>query len=192
MSATTIDAILADLNESLTPTRLKHVLGVRDLAIEIAHRCDLDAGEAELAALLHDIAKPMTTERQLRFCDERDVPITDFDREQPSALHAYVAAEMARERYGAPPSVCAAIRAHTTGWNPMSRLDMAIYVSDFGEPSRPYPEAAEVRRTALDDLEGAALATMTFKLRRLLDRGALIHPRTVIARNALLTAQNRP
>jgi predicted HD superfamily hydrolase involved in NAD metabolism len=187
MTQTSVDGILEELGASLSPKRLKHVLGVRDTVVEIALRHSLDAREAELAALLHDAAKGMTVEELLALCERYGVPLTDDDRNQPSVLHAYVGAELARERYGAPESVCSAIRAHTTGWSPMSPLDMALYIADFSEPSRPYPEAAEVRRMAQDDLEGATVATMTHKLLRLLEHGALIHPRTVVARNALLS-----
>jgi len=186
MTRTTAETILEDLATNLTPKRLKHVIGVRDTAVEIALRHGLDVGEAELAALLHDIAKGMSLEEQRAFCEQRRIPLTSDDSNQPSVLHAYVGAELARERYGASSAVCSAIRAHTTGWVPMSPLDMALYVADFCEPSRPYPEAAEVRRMALEDLTAATLATMTHKLRVLLERGAPIHPRTVVARNALL------
>jgi len=82
--------------------------------------------------------------------------------------------------------VCDAIRAHTTGWDPMVELDMLLYVADFAEPGRSAEGASHVRDLAMSDLEAATLTAMTLKLRRLLDRGATIHARTVHARNALI------
>lgn len=181
------DAIVSELSANLSEKRLKHILGVRDTLAELALRHHLDLKEAELAALLHDLAKGMSFEEQLAFCERYGIPLTEDDRRQPGVLHAYVGAELARERYGASEAVCSAIRAHTTGWVPMSSLDMALYVADFCEPSRPFPEAAEVRRMAQENLKKATIATMSYKLLHLLERGSLIHPRTVIARNVLLS-----
>lgn len=183
------DAVVAELSANLSEKRLKHILGVRDTMAELALRHHLDPEEAEWAALLHDLAKGMSVEEQLAFCERHGIPLTEEDRLQPSVLHAYVGAELARERYGASETVCSAIRAHTTGWIPMSSLDMALYVADFCEPSRPFPEAAEVRRIAQENLKKATIATMTYKLLHLLERGSPIHPRTVLARNALLSGQ---
>ncbi|MDA1192413.1 MAG: bis(5'-nucleosyl)-tetraphosphatase (symmetrical) YqeK [Candidatus Poribacteria bacterium] len=184
--------ILAYLEKRLSSSRLKHVLGVRDTARMLAERHGEDADRVELAALLHDCAKWMSVKEQFAACEKYDVQLSDDDRLQPSVLHSYVGAEMARKKFGADDVICQAIRAHTTGWSPMSRFDMTLFVADFCEPGRPYDAAVEVREVATDSLERATLLTMTRKLNVLLQRGKLIHRRTVEARNTLLLAMEEP
>jgi predicted HD superfamily hydrolase involved in NAD metabolism len=186
MTTTATERILADFDARLSDARRKHILGVRDTVIEYAEAHGLSVSRAEAAALLHDCAKGMSLAGQFAYCERFGVSLTDDDRQQPAVLHALVAGDIAAREYGMDAEVCQAIRAHTTGWKPMSLLDMALYVADFSEPSRPYPEAAKARQMAHKDLVQASIFTMTYKLRVLLERGGLIHPRTVDARNALL------
>ncbi|GIX07628.1 MAG: hydrolase [Candidatus Poribacteria bacterium] len=179
-------AVLEYLHRHLDDKRLRHVFGVRDLAVHLARRHGADPEAAELAALLHDCAKWMPLEEQLAACEAFGISLTPEDRLQPSVLHAYVGAAIAQKRFGAPEPVVQAIRAHTTGWDPMGLLDRVLYVADFSEPNRSYPQAEQVRTLAEEDLTGATIVAMTHKLRSLLDRGRPIHPRTVAARNRLL------
>ena len=178
--------IMAYLRAHLSPERLEHVLGVREVALLYAARHGVDSGAAEYAALLHDSAKWMSVEDQFTACARFGIPLSEDDHRQPAVLHAYLGAAIAKTRFGMAEPICQAIRAHTTGWNPMGPLDLVVYVADYSEPGRSYPQAKEVRLLAEEDLVRAAFTTMTYKLQSLLERGRFIHPRTVDTRNALL------
>ncbi len=178
--------LAAYLEEHLPAKRLKHVAGVRDTATEYAAAHGVDTERAELAALLHDAAKWMPTPMQFAECARHGVRLTRDDRLNPVALHGYIAAEMGRERFGLDELVCDAVRSHTTGRVGMTDLDMALYAADFSEPSRPFPEAAVARRLVMRDLHGGVVRTMQFRLQALMDKGRLIHPRTVDAMNDLI------
>jgi predicted HD superfamily hydrolase involved in NAD metabolism len=178
--------LIAYLERRLSPERMKHVLGVRDTAMEYADAHGVDAESAETAALLHDAAKWMPMPAQFAECARYGVHLTREDRVSPVALHGYVAAEMGRERYEFEPEVCEAVRGHTTGKADMTDLDMVLYAADFSEPSRPFPEAAIARDLVMADLLDGVIRTMEFRLQALMRKGRLIHPRTVHARNALL------
>ena len=178
--------LLAYLEKSLSSERMKHVLGVRDTAIEYAGAHGVDVERAETAALLHDAAKWMSIPTQLAQCARYGVLLMREDRVSPVALHGYIAAEVGRERYGIGPDVCEAVRCHTTGKPHMTDLDMVLYAADFSEPSRPFPEAATARDMVMADLLDGVICTMEFRLQALMRKGRLIHPRTVHARNALL------
>jgi len=180
------DQATAYVSERLSPERIKHVLGVRETVLDYARVHGLSAEDAEAAALLHDCAKWMPIDRQIAVCEAHGIELSEDDLAQPSVLHAFAGAELARETFGASPEVCRAIRAHTTGWVPMDPLDMALYVADYTEPNRTHDGLEPIRQEARRNLVRATLRTMDGKLRVLLDRGTPIHPRTVSARNALI------
>ena len=186
MAAAMIAEIRRYLDRRLSAERLKHVLGVRDTAVEIALRNGADPKKAELAALLHDALKWMPNEQLLEICGRGSAPLGEEDLRHPAVWHAFAAAAFAEKRFRAPPDVCQAVQRHTAGAVDMTPLDMTLYTADFCEPGRPYKQAKRVRKAALRDLPQAALATMTFRLQFLLQKGASIHPRTVLARNALM------
>lgn len=174
------------LESRLTPNRLRHVEGVVKTSLELARRHGLNLEHAEQAALLHDSQKWRAKEDQLAACERWGVHLDANDRAHPPVWHAFAGAAFARKRFGACEEVCQAARRHTTGWTDMSALDMALYAADFCEPGRLYPQAVEVYRESMRDLERGVLLAMRYRLQFLLERGASIHPRTVEARNQLL------
>lgn len=178
--------LVAYLEENLPASRMKHVLGVRDTAVEYARAHGVNPASAEVAALLHDAAKWMSIPTQFEECARYGLHLSRGDRLSPVALHGYIAAEMGRERFGIEADVCDAVRGHTTGRAGMTELDMVLYTADFSEPSRPFPEAAIARDLVMADLLHGTIRTMEFRLQALMAKGRLIHSRTVEARNDLL------
>ncbi len=53
------------VSKSLSAKKLRHTIGVKDLAEDLARHHGLDPEKAKLAALLHDLAKEIPLERQL-------------------------------------------------------------------------------------------------------------------------------
>ena len=186
MTSASISDIRSYLDGRLSPKRLRHTEGVRETALLYSKAHGLDLNVTERAALLHDVAKSMSTAELLDACRRYDIPLMRDDLQLPGVLHACVGALMAERDFGLDAVGCCAIRAHTTGWEPMGPLDMVLYVADYTEPGRAVPEAAELRELASVDLAAATVRAMTLRLIHLLDRGVRIHPRTVEARNALL------
>ena len=73
----------------------------------------------------------------------------------------------------------------------MTRLDKIIYFADMMEPTREYPGVENLRRLAREaSLEEMTLAGLTRSIAFVLEKGHLIHPDTVLARNELLLAKN--
>ena len=53
----------------LKPSRVAHVLGCRDTAVELAKRWGADPMDAARAALLHDVTKALDGPLQLTWCE---------------------------------------------------------------------------------------------------------------------------
>jgi predicted HD superfamily hydrolase involved in NAD metabolism len=141
--------------------RYEHSLRVAACAVELAQRHGVDAEKARLAGLLHDLARLYSAEQLILEAEARAMPVSPFEREKPTLLHAAVGAALARERFGVDdPAVLSAIAKHTRGAAEMSPLDCVVYLADSLEPARTFAERAELWEYALRDLAGATRETM--------------------------------
>ena len=122
--------------------------------------------------------------------DARGVSYGVVEASMPLLLHAPLGALLAREKYGADDeAVLRAIARHTVGGAAMTALDKIVYFADMVEPTRAYPGVEELRRLMREaDLDEMTLAGLTRSIAFVLEKGHLIHPDTVLARNELLLA----
>jgi predicted HD superfamily hydrolase involved in NAD metabolism len=181
------DSLLIALVQMLSPERYKHTLRVVEQTRLLAskHSCILD--EAVTAAILHDCAKDLPIDAQLKLVDAFDIVLADVEKNTPALLHAIVGAELARRRFSIESKpVLDAIRWHTTGRPGMSILEKVIFLADYTEPDRQFDGVDRIRETALHDIDLAMLLALEQTITYVLQRGWLLHPDTVSARNCLL------
>ena len=79
-----------------------------------------------------------------------------------------------------------AIGCHTTGRENMTLLDKIIFIADYIEPGRKFYGVDEVRELAYKDLDKAVLLSLENTIRHILNKGVLIHPNTINARNYII------
>ena len=82
-----IARIEAYLSENLSPTRFKHILGVRETAVALAKRLGIDTAQAELAALLHDCAKERPDDELLALAKRHGLEADEHEQSTPGLLH---------------------------------------------------------------------------------------------------------
>ena len=176
------------LQESLKTSRYEHSLGVAETAVALARRFGVDEKQARIAGLLHDCAREFPNENLIAEAEKRLIMVEAIERQMPLLLHAYVGARLVREKYGVDDAaVEQAIWRHTVGGAQMTKLDKIIWFADMIEPGRNYPGVEELRalaRTA--GLDEMLLAGLTQSIIFVAQRGGLIHPATVLARNEIL------
>ena len=141
--------------ELLNPNRVRHVLGCRDTAAELARIWGADETDAARAGLLHDITKALDGPLQLTLCHEYGKVMDEFSENNPKTLHALTGSLVAQRIFGENEAVVAAIESHTTGKPAMNTLQKIIYVADYMEPNRDFPGVEEIRHLAYTDLDGA-------------------------------------
>ncbi|MED5381432.1 MAG: bis(5'-nucleosyl)-tetraphosphatase (symmetrical) YqeK, partial [Verrucomicrobiota bacterium] len=111
-----IARIEAYLSENLSPTRFKHILGVREVAVPLAKRHGIDASRAELTALLHDCAKERQDDELLALAKRHGLAVDEYEQQTPGLLHGKVAPFVAAEQFGVDDeTVFDAMRCHSTG-----------------------------------------------------------------------------
>ena len=162
----------------LNPNRVRHVLGCRDTAVELARRWGADETDAARAGMLHDITKALDGPLQLTVCQEYGKILDAFSRKYPKTLHALTGSLVAERIFGENPQVVAAIRNHTTGRADMSLLETIIYVADYMEPNRDFPGVEKLRELAFSDIYAALKLGLSMTLDHLARQGSEVSPET--------------
>ena len=172
---------------ALSEKRFRHTLGVASAAEKLAAHYGLDANKAVVAAFLHDIAKEETFERQLQYCAEFGILLSDFEKKSPKLLHALTAAGYAKHRlHVTDTEILDAVRYHTTGRKYMSGLEKVVYLADFIEENRNFPGVDEVRAIAYQGLDGAMIAALANTICEVVNKPSLLHWDTVECYNQLI------
>ncbi|MBR1670032.1 MAG: bis(5'-nucleosyl)-tetraphosphatase (symmetrical) YqeK [Butyrivibrio sp.] len=143
------------LEKELKPDRFDHTMGVAYTAANLAFAHGADVEKALIAGFLHDCAKSMSHDEQIKICEKNNIDITEVERKNHSLLHAKVGMYLARTKYDVDdPEILGAIRWHTTGKKDMSLLEKIVYIADFIEPNRKMLEnMTEIRKEAYTDLD---------------------------------------
>ncbi len=144
-----------ELEKELKPDRFDHTLGVAYTAANMAYVHGADVEKALIAGYLHDCAKCMSHEEQIKCCEKNNIDITEVERKNHSLLHAKVGMYLARTKYDIyDPDILNAIRWHTTGRENMSLLEKIVYIADFIEPNRkPLENLPMIRKEAFEDID---------------------------------------
>lgn len=165
----------------LKPDRVKHVLGCRDTARELAKVWGADETDAARAGMLHDITKAIDGPLQLTVCSQYGEQLDSFSQANPKTLHALTGSLVAERIFGENPAVVAAIRSHTTGKAAMNTLEKIIYVADYMEPNRNFPGVETLRELAYSNLDKALKLGLEMTLSVLKEQGRDISPESAEA-----------
>ncbi len=164
------------VTELLNPNRVKHTLGCRDTAAELAEIWGADKTDAARAGLLHDVTKALDGQLQLTLCHAYGIILDEFSSQNPKTLHALTGSLVAQRIFGENKAVVDAICSHTTGKPGMNTLEKIIYVADYMEPCRDFPGVEELRHLAHTDLNAALKLGLEMTLAVLKAQGREISP----------------
>ena len=160
----------------LNPNRVRHVLGCRDTAVELAKHWGANETDAARAGILHDITKAIDGPLQLTLCDAYGKILSDFSKRYPKTLHALTGSLVAERIFGENKAVVDAIESHTTGKANMNLLEKIIYLADYIEPNRTIPGVEELRRLSYTDIDAAMKLGLEMTLEHLNRQGAEVSP----------------
>ncbi len=193
-----IEKIKAKIPELISERRMKHTLAVAEEAKKLARLFDMsddDCLKLYAAGLLHDITKECPFENQLEICRKFGEKWSESDEKSPKVFHSITGALMARKLFFdvADDDICLAIRSHTTGRAGMNLMEKLLYLADYIEPTRTFPDCVELRKMfygtadfTTEHLDKILLASFDMTITSLISDGAFIHEKTVSARNSLL------
>ena len=169
------------LQKNLKESRYQHTLNVAQLAVKMAEREGVSREKAEIASLLHDMARNLPVDEMNRMAGELGLP--DRYRDNPNLVHSKLAADMAKREFGIEDEdMLNAILYHTTGRPGMSTLEKIVFLADAIEPGRKYPHVHEIRKKAETDLNKACLESLAGTVNFIKDKGVFIDPDTLAAK----------
>lgn len=176
--------LLDRIEQHLRPKRFAHVQRVEQTAVKLAQANDVDEEKASIAGLTHDYAKQRPDEDFIAAIKQYhlDPELLNYGN---AIWHGVVGAELVKHELGIyDEDILNAIRHHTTGAVYMSPLEQIVYMADYIEPGRDFPDVDEARKITAEDL-GAGVAFQTkHTLAYLIENNQKVYPKTIDTYNA--------
>ena len=156
------DGMLDSLRERVKPYmngneyRYAHTLGVeRECAALGKLLLPEKVNKLRAAALIHDITKVLSLEKQLKYCNTFGIIYGKGDLMSPKLFHAKTASELIKRDFPefADDEIISAVRWHTTGRREMTLFEGIVYLADYIEDTRTFDECVELRRFFWDSVE---------------------------------------
>ena len=154
--------------------RLAHIRGCEEEAARLARRWGADEEWMRRAAILHDCTKYFTEQQHLEICERYGIALSPLERATDKLLHAKSGAALAKYIFGFD-GIYDAIFYHTTARAGMSLEEKILYVADYMEPCRDFPEVGELRRLAYTDLDGAVGMGASLSVQEMVQRNKELH-----------------
>lgn len=180
------ESLLAKIKLRMPEKRYIHTIGVMETAIKLADIFGEDPKKAEIAAIIHDVAKYADLDwmKEIVVKQQLDPELLHWNAE---ILHGPVGAYVAECEFGVTDAdILNAIRHHTTGRVAMSKLEKIVYVADMIEPNRKFAGVERLREMASRDLDAAMKACVCHTLSFLIATEQTIYPLSIACYNDLM------
>ncbi|WP_300349178.1 bis(5'-nucleosyl)-tetraphosphatase (symmetrical) YqeK [Clostridium sp.] len=182
-----LEKIYDYIKDNLKENRYSHTLGVIKTSKELAILNNEDESKAELAALIHDVAKYMPVEEQINILKNNGYELDEITLKSPQVLHGFVGAIIGKEKFGIDDcDVLNAVKYHTLAKENMTTLEKIVYIADYIEPNRDFKGVEELREITKENLDKGVLKGLENTILFVIKQGNLIHPQTIEARNFLI------
>lgn len=159
--------------------RIPHIRGCEEEAVRLAQRWGEDPELCRRAAILHDCTKYLELEEQKALCAQYGIQLDELEQVAVKLLHAKTGAALARAVFGETDAVYNAIFYHTTGRAGMSRMEKILYMADYIEPNRDFPEVEELRTLSYTDLDAAVCLGARLAIEEMQEKNRPVHYNTV-------------
>jgi nicotinate-nucleotide adenylyltransferase len=197
-----LDALREHVRGMMSEKRYAHTAAVERMVVRLGEiYCPELIPELCAAALLHDITKEESLEKQLQLCQTFDIILEPTATLAPKTLHARTAAALIPVQFPAfaTETVIRAVRFHTTGCKDMTIADKLVYLADYIDDSRKFPDCVRLRDyfwsaepqnmdtdARLAHLRDTLILSFDMTIRGLLDDGVPVGLYSIMARDALL------
>ena len=200
------EEMLANLRDAvekaLSAKRYRHTLEVEKMVERIAELyCPENVIKLRAAALLHDITKEYEDKVHISILSKPGIGFSKEERLAPKTFHARTAALLIPEIYPefADNDILAPVRWHTTGRAEMSIAEKVLYLADYIDMSRTYPDCVKLREyffskdialmseeERLLHLDRTILMSFDMTIKDLIESGRVVSKDTISARNSLI------
>ena len=202
MNETMIFALRQRVTADMSEKRARHTLAVEQMAARLAALyCPEKEQMLRVSSLLHDVTKEWSTDRHAAFLLAHGITPSALDLAAPKTLHARTAALLIPEQYAAyaDDEVISAVRYHTTGREDMTLCEQIVYLADYIDDSRTFPDCVTLRHAFWDakpqsmcqkereqHLLRVLVQSFDMTIAGLIADGAPVSNDTFLARNSLI------
>lgn len=175
--------------DALPAGLVDHMRAVSGLAGDLASRNGVNPHDAELVGFLHDVARSQTPDRLLALAAELAEPVSPVEADAPILLHGPVGSrQVLAQLPWVTPEMADAIRWHSTGRWGMGPLEKVVFLADKLEPGKNgyYRGLDDLTALARTDINAAIVRYLEWLMQHLFERGQLVHPASLDARNWIL------
>lgn len=167
------------VKNQVSKKRFRHILGVEQAAIGLAEQYGGCIERASIAGLLHDFCKELPAEHFIEVIDKYQLD-ADLKTWNNNIWHGMVGATIISNQLGLnDEAILHAIEIHTTGNAQMSLLDKILYVADYIEAGRDFPDVQVAREIASQSLNAAVAFETAHTLKHLIAQNIAIYPLTI-------------
>ena len=190
------------VSSRLSDKRYIHTLGVEKMAAKLAEFCLPEKKfELSVSALLHDITKEEAPAFHLEILSRPEGILYKDELSSTQVLHSFTAPYIIKRDYPefATEEILNAVEKHTVADSFMSVFDEILFLADFIEDGRKYPDSVATRKYVFDNMESgnvaknisvlhrACLMEIDSTLSHLKTMGKDISERTLLAKKFLLS-----
>ena len=189
----------------MSPKRFTHTAAVEDMVTRLATLyCPDEIPALRAAALLHDITKEYDVPTHVGLLTEAGQPPQKGEEYAHKTFHARTAVLLIPDNYPLfnCETVVNAVRWHTTGRAGMTLTEQLLYLADYIDESRIFPDCVRLRsyfwnaspeKMTMEDrlthLRRTLIMSFDMTMRALINECAVISPDTSLARNELVLAE---
>lgn len=184
-----LEQIQNEIKNRLSEKRYYHSVCVMERCEELAKKFDFDIETAKMVGISHDIAKELTDEEKIKYCEENNIEVDEIERKNISLLHAKIGAHMVKDLFDFNEQMSQAIRAHTTGLPKMDMLCKILFIADRTSKERNFPDIEYLNKLLEKGIDKAVLYILDKKIELQLAKKSNIHINTVITRNKILEGE---
>ena len=197
-----LDELRAKVSAGMSEKRFRHTAEVESM---VARLGALYAPEQipmlRAAALLHDVTKEYSTDRQVLILAEKNLPVSRNDLYAPKTFHARTAAALIPTEFPsfAMEELISCVRFHTTGRKGMTLAEQLLYLADYIDLSRTFSDCVTLREyffsakpenmdmeARISHLRDTLILSLDMTISALLAEGAPVSADSFEARNDLI------
>ncbi|HMA68572.1 MAG TPA: bis(5'-nucleosyl)-tetraphosphatase (symmetrical) YqeK [Candidatus Mcinerneyibacterium sp.] len=168
--------------------RIDHSVSTAKEMIKYSKKYNINSKQAEYAGIFHDLAKDFSDKKLKRLSLKSGHGIDPFEKYNPTLLHSYVSAYITEQKVSdISNEALSAIENHTLGDVKMSKMEKLLYIIDFSEPERNYPEAKMARKLLNESIEDALFYVVRTTIVYLINENRILHPKSIKLYNYLVS-----
>ena len=142
-----IEDIRKELAQRLSPRRFSHCCAVAGISVQFARKVGYDESKAEVAGLLHDVAREFTQEQFDKAVKTYSIRLSRYNLAFPPSIHGKVGAAITAQEFGiTDEDILASIRNHVSGRPCMKTLEQIVFLADHIDAGRKFsPETSAMQ-----------------------------------------------